>query len=356
MQHRNGAPHVVFRIDSAPRGASILDLPATDEYENGGDNDHYPAAREEEETAAASTAVRLCADSGTALPAHALHKMPHVHLDAELDEPPSPTRAHDTQRRPPPRQRVSPSHSHRLPHPHPSLPQADGLLEDRVGAGDDARQHLLVTHTVAASVRMPPSCASAHRPGSTSTPPTSVEYVRTQTTRLLRRTRTDAPRHRRLSRRTHSAPQTHDGDHLPTASISRGRYSVNPRRAALPGVYRTRLRTTSVPPPPPIPLDDPAHPGGRRPTPVSHRARHARRARKPAREEVDATRGLPNYGDGPGRRCGSTDDARTPAEKDTMRTPRAHDPVAERVKDERVSPAKGPQPRYVAREKAEASV
>ncbi|KAJ7692667.1 hypothetical protein B0H16DRAFT_920555 [Mycena metata] len=136
MQHRNGAPHIttlVFRIDSAPRGASMLgicspsqsrrtdtqrhasgfpDFPATDD-------DHYHAAREEE-GACASTAVHFCADSGTALPAHArVHKMPHVHLDAELDEPPPPTRAHDTQRRPPPRQR-------------------DRLLEDRGGAGDDA--------------------------------------------------------------------------------------------------------------------------------------------------------------------------------------------------------------------------
>ncbi|KAJ7752318.1 hypothetical protein B0H16DRAFT_1837402 [Mycena metata] len=73
------------------------------------------------------------------------------------------------------------------------------------------------------------------------------------------------------------APQTHGGDHLPTASISRGRYSVNPRRAALPGVHRTRFRTTSVPPPPP-PFHSmtPHTAGGRRPTPVSHRARHVR--------------------------------------------------------------------------------
>ncbi|KAJ7727471.1 hypothetical protein B0H16DRAFT_793777 [Mycena metata] len=125
MQHRNGVPHVttlVFRIDSAPRGASILGIavPAkaaaqtlsvtrrvsqTSQRRNGGDDDHYRAAREEE-GACASTAVRFCTDSGTALTAHALHKMSHVHLDAELDGPPPPTHAHDTQHQPPPRQRV----------------------------------------------------------------------------------------------------------------------------------------------------------------------------------------------------------------------------------------------------------
>ncbi|KAJ7727476.1 hypothetical protein B0H16DRAFT_252696 [Mycena metata] len=126
MQHRNGAPHVVFCIDFAPRSVSILGiaLPAKAAAQTpsvtrrvsqtsqrrtstkiGGDDDHYRAAREEE-GACASTAVRLCADSGTALTAHALHKMPHVHLDAELDKPPPPTHAHDTQHQPPPRQRV----------------------------------------------------------------------------------------------------------------------------------------------------------------------------------------------------------------------------------------------------------
>ncbi|KAJ7720349.1 hypothetical protein B0H16DRAFT_1738891 [Mycena metata] len=74
------------------------------------------------------------------------------------------------------------------------------------------------------------------------------------------------------------APQTHGGDHLPMALISRGRYSVNPRRAALPGVHRTRFRTTSVPPPPPLFHSMTPHTaGGRRPKPVSHRARHVRR-------------------------------------------------------------------------------
>ncbi|KAJ7720345.1 hypothetical protein B0H16DRAFT_1699989, partial [Mycena metata] len=141
MQHRNGVPHVttlVFRIDSAPRGASILGIavPAkaaaqtlsvtrrvsqTSQRRNGGDDDHYRAAREEE-GACASTAVRFCTDSGTALTAHALHKMSHVHLDAELDGPPPPTRTHDTQRRPPPRQRASPSHSHPHSPPPPSPP------------------------------------------------------------------------------------------------------------------------------------------------------------------------------------------------------------------------------------------
>ncbi|KAJ7704252.1 hypothetical protein B0H16DRAFT_714961 [Mycena metata] len=114
------------------------------------------------------------------------------------------------------------------------------------------RQHLLVAHTVAASVRMPPSWARRAPRG-----PASSTFARRQPA-SSGALAPDALATGDSRAATHSAPQTHGGDHLPTASISRGRYSVNPRRAALPGVYRTRLRTTNVPPPPPIPLDDPA--------------------------------------------------------------------------------------------------
>ncbi|KAJ7747819.1 hypothetical protein B0H16DRAFT_1888676 [Mycena metata] len=276
-QHTNGALHVTtvtFRVDSAHRGASILALPAKaatqipgaprrvsqasqrrTSTKTAGDDDQYRAAREEE---------AACASTALFLPAH---KMPHVHLDAELNEPPPPTHAHNTQRQPPPRQRVSSSYSHsRLPHSHPSLSQADGLLEDRVGAGVDAKiettalilmidsasrdelsvlQHLLVAHTVAASVRMPPSCGSVHRPHPRR--PGSDEHPADQCRVRSHADNPPPPAHSHPmplatgdSRAAPTPRLKHTAETISTTSNSRARYSVNSRRVALPGVHRTR--------------------------------------------------------------------------------------------------------------------